>query len=130
MKIKRILSFILTLSLAVSASSCGNYGEEPLKNSDLISENSFNKTSEKKTSGDYTNITLHYDEAKVCDTDLTGAVPVAVTDDKIYYENFYGENKRFETSTYVIDLSDSSVISDDNDVNDIGIIYYRALSTT
>ncbi len=125
MKIKRILSFILTLSLAVSASSCGNYGEEPLKNGDLVSENSFNKTSEKKTSGDYTNITLHYDEAKVCDTDLTGAVPVAVTDDKIYYENFYGENKHFETSTYVIDLSDSSVISDDNDVNDIGSICYR-----
>ena len=125
MEIKRILSFIMALSLAVSAVSCGNYSDEPLKSGDQVSENSVTNISEKKLSGDYAKITLHYDEKKFCETDLTGAVPVAVTEDKIYYENFYGEEDQRESSGYIIDLSDSSVISDDSDVNDIGDIIYR-----
>ena len=79
MKIKRILSFIMALSLAVSAVSCGNYSDEPLKSGDQVSENSVTNISEKKLSGDYAKITLHYDEKKFCETDLSGAVPVAVS---------------------------------------------------
>ena len=65
MKIKRIISFILALSLAVVTASCGKETKDPLKSGDSVTEGEIKNTSwEKKASG-YDTITLFPHHKKV-----------------------------------------------------------------
>ena len=127
MKIKRIISFILALSLAVVTASCGKETKDPLKSADSVTEGEIKNTSwEKKASG-YDTITLFYDEEKVSDEDLTGAYPAAVSNDKIYYFKPVDPESVFasETNGYIVDMTDSSVTADDHDETEARKIIYR-----
>ena len=127
MKIKRILSFILALSLAVIAASCGKEVREPLNSGDPTAEKEIKNTSWKKKPSGYDTITLFYDEVQVCDEDLTGAYPAAASAEKIYYIKPVTEEDVYTsgTSGYIVNMTDSSVIADDHDKIDAQDIIYR-----
>ena len=127
MKIKRILSFILALSLAVTAASCGKEVREPLNSGDPTAEKEIKNTSWKKKPSGYDTITLFYDEVQVCDEDLTGAYPATASADKIYYIKPVTEEDVYTsgTSGYIVNMTDSSVIADDHDKIDAQDIIYR-----
>ncbi len=114
----------MALSLAVSAVSCGNDTKDPLRSGDLTTESGIRNTSWKKNPSGYDTITVFYDETKVCDEDLTGAYPVAVSEDKIYYVS-YGYNEEDKWNGYIADLSGGAIQADEHDDIAAAAMIYR-----